>query len=78
MAGGRDGQKLLGTMKFPILNTSLEDRFAFDLNGAPVDDGHVRRTAGGDRELPLVWHEVDLAQCPRFAAITSWASRRGS
>ena len=66
MADGRDGQKLSGNMRFPILNASLEDRFAFDLNGAPIDDAHVRRTAGVDGELPLVWHELDLARCPAF------------
>ena len=66
MADGRDGQKLSGTMRFPILNSTLEDGFDLDVNGVPVDGADVRRTVGGDDELPLVWHEIDLANCPPF------------
>ena len=66
MADGRDGQKLSGTMKFPILNSTLEDVFDFDVNRAPIEGADVRRSAGGDDELPLVCHEIDLSSCPPF------------
>ena len=66
MADGRDGGRLAGSMRFPILSAVLEDRFEFDLNGVPIDAAHVQREAGGDDELPLVWHEIDLAHCPPF------------
>ncbi len=56
MADGRDGRTLSGSMRFPILNSTLEDGFDFDVNGAPIDGADVRRSAGGDEELPLVWH----------------------
>ena len=38
MADGRNGQKLSGTMRFPILNATLENDFDFDINGVPIPE----------------------------------------
>jgi len=67
MADGRDGQSLKGTLRWRILQSTLEDKFAFDLNGRPLDADKVRSEAFADDELPYVWYEIDLAECPPFA-----------
>ena len=67
MADGRSGEQLTGTLRLRMLQSTLEDRFALDINGAPVDEAHVRREAVPDDELPAVWYEVALEDCPPFA-----------
>ena len=67
MADGRNGERLSGTLRFRMLQSTLEDRFALDINGAPVDEANVRREAVPDDELPAVWYEIALEDCPPFA-----------
>ena len=66
MADGRNGEKLTGTMKFRILQSTLEDRFDLDLNGRPIEAEAVKREAVADKDLPYVWNEIDLSRCPVF------------
>ena len=66
MADGRDGEQLRGRLSWSILQSTLDDSFAFDLNGDLIPAGGIRREFVEDRELPHVWHEVDLADCPKF------------
>ncbi|MEN6533242.1 MAG: family 10 glycosylhydrolase [Bryobacteraceae bacterium] len=68
MADGRNGEKLNGTLRFPIYFIDPEDRIEIDVNGRPVPYSKVRRIAC-DREkigLPGAWFEVALADCPPF------------
>ena len=67
MADGRKGEKLKGRLRCRILQSTLGDAFALDLNGLSIDEARVRREFVPDDELPAVWHEVDLADCPAFA-----------
>ena len=67
MADGKDGGKLSGTLRWRILQSTLEDKFSFDLNGRPLQTEKVRSEAVSDDELPYVWYEIDLAECPPFA-----------
>jgi len=67
MADGKDGQGLTGTLRFRILQSTLTDKFDFDINGVPIDAEHIRTDAVADDELPYVWYEIDLTNCPPFA-----------
>ena len=67
MADGRDGGKLNGTLRLRMLQSTLEDRFALDINGKPINPAYVRRADEPDDELPAVWYEVGLSHCPPFA-----------
>ena len=67
MADGKHGQSLEGTLRFRILQSTVEDKFAFDINGQPIDTADIRLEAVNDNELPYVWYEIDLARCPPFA-----------
>ena len=67
MADGKDGRKLDGTLRLRILQATDEDRFAFDVNGEPIDPAHVGCEVERDDELPAVWYEVALSHCPAFA-----------
>ena len=69
MADGKDGQKLVGTLRFRILQSTLEDRFALDINGSAIDAASVKQEAVADEELPYVWYEVGLADCPAFRGV---------
>ena len=66
MADGRDGGGLKGTLRLRMLQSTLDDRFALDVNGAAIDPARVRREAVPDDELPSVWYETDLEHCPPF------------
>ena len=66
MADGKDGQKLRGILRLRILQSSLKDKFEFDINGEPVRTEFVCATEVPDDELPCVWYEVDLDKCPPF------------
>jgi hypothetical protein len=66
MADGRYGERLEGTARWRILGSTLDDAFDFDLNGTPVPAEAVRRAFEADEELPYVWYEVNLADCPPF------------
>ena len=67
MADGKDGGKLGGTLRWRILQSTARDKFSFDLNGRPLGAERIRRDAAADDELPYVWYEIDLADCPPFA-----------
>lgn len=67
MADGQHGGTLRGTLRVRILQSTPMDRFAFDINGRTIGAEHVRREVGDDPELPFVWYEVDLCDCPPFA-----------
>lgn len=83
MADGRDGGKLSGTLRFRILQSTLEDQFEFDVNGQGIAPADIRAEPTDDDELPYVWYEVDLAKCPPLAGnnelgmtMTKLATRR--
>ena len=55
------------TARLRILQSSLKDKFEFDINGQPIKTEFVRAEEVPDDELPYVWYEVDLDKCPPFA-----------
>ena len=67
MADGRDGEKLVGTLLFRILQSTSADQFVFDINRQPIDPARARTEAVADEELPYLQFEFDLADCPPFA-----------
>lgn len=66
MADGQHGEKLRGKLRFRILQSTLEYQFIFDINGQEIDTAKVRREFVPDEELPAVWYEVNLVDCPSF------------
>jgi len=67
MADGKDGEPLKGRLRVRILQSTLEDAFDFDINGKKIAADKMKRTFVPDDELPAVWYEVDLTNCPPFA-----------
>ena len=67
MADGKNGEKLAGELRFRILQSTLDDRFAFDINGVAINPEQIETTVESDNELPAVWYQVALADCPPFA-----------
>jgi len=68
MADGRHGEKLTGTLRFPIYFVQPEDHIEIDINGRPVADSKIKKTPC-DRDaigLPGLWIEVSLGDCPPF------------
>ena len=59
------------TIYIPVIGLlrvkELEDEFDFDVNGERIAAHKVKRTFVADDELPAVWYEVDLVDCPPFA-----------
>ena len=66
MADGKEGEDLQGKLRVRFLNATLEEEFALDINGTFIPPEKVEREFEADAELPYVWHEVDLADCPPF------------
>ena len=67
MADGQDGEGLEGKLRVRILNSTLADEFALDINGEAISEEKVSREFVSDDELPYVWYEADLQDCPPFA-----------
>jgi len=67
MADGKDGEQLAGVLRWRLLASALTDGFVFDVNGTYLMPSAVRQHAEEDAELPAVWYEVDLQDCPEFA-----------
>jgi len=63
-ADGNGSDGLSGTLRWRILQCTLRDEFGFDLNGRPIEAARIRPQAVEDEELPYVWYEVELADCP--------------
>lgn len=68
MADGRNGEKLDGTLRFPIYHLNDGDRVEIDINGRPVHTSKIRRIPCDAQELglPGMWFEIALADCPPF------------
>ena len=84
MADGKEGEKLKGKLRFRILNSTLDDEFLVDINGTKIESQKVNREFVPDAELPAVWYEVALEDCPPFAGknelgmtMTRMAANRG-
>lgn len=67
MADGRNGEALKGTAHWRILASTPADGFVFDINGTYLLPSAIRTVVEEDEELPAVWYEVDLFDCPEFA-----------
>ncbi len=67
MADGRGGEDLRGLMRWRLLASTVEDVFAFDVNGIYLMPSAIRTTVVEQEELPAVWYEIDLTDCPEFA-----------
>ena len=68
MADGRNGEKLKGTLRFPIYFVDPGEGVEIDINGRPVLSSKVKQVPCNRDEigLPGVWFEVSLSDCPPF------------
>ena len=66
MADGKDGESLTGVLRWRLLASTPADAFVFDLNGTYLMPSSVRSSVESDDELPAVWYEIDLQDCPEF------------
>ena len=67
MADGCRGDELIGVLRWRLLASTPADIFAFDVNGTYLLLAFVRSTVEDDAELPAVWYEIDLQDCPEFS-----------
>jgi len=82
MADGRDGEELKGILRFPLYHVAPDDLYDVDINGIVVDPSRIKRSHDqSDSDLPRVWLEVDLVDCPAFMGDNklgiTWRGRAG-